>query len=425
MNQQAKARRMHWLFPTLAFIALSAALLMLYTHRPLKAATSLNLVYIESNIGSTANSNSVFGFNNVGGVLSPVTGSPWNTGATGVYDPGQAKGISEFDADQQVIITPQNFLYAVNGHSNSFSGFSINTTTGALTAIAGSPFKSGGSDPVSLAYLSNIFTGPKSWLGVVNKGADPNQTDSAPNINVFRVDPGTGVPTGVATGTVTLTAGSSPSQLATATGSAAQGQFWAFLDQYQTAGSSKAGLYSYRVLGTAALKAVNFAAGPTDPPMLGLALSPNYRVIYAGLPSLNEVAVFTYDATTGKVTFNNAVANTGTGVGWLAVGPATKDGRFLYTAEPGSGTITVYKIKSNGLTLTQSQRVTLAGTSPMQANLAFDPTGAYLYCLDSDHAMLHVLTVDSTTGKLTEPNSPTALNVPTGNEPLGIAVVQY
>jgi 6-phosphogluconolactonase (cycloisomerase 2 family) len=398
---------------------------MLRTQRPSKAATSLNLVYGESNIGSTSNENSVFGFSNVGGVLSPVTGSPWNTGGTGVYDPGQVKGISEFDADQQVIITPQNFLYAVNGHTNSFSGFSINTTTGALTALAGSPFKSGGSDPVSLAYLSNIYAGPKSWLGVVNKGRDPSQNDAAPNINVFRVDSSTGVPTGVVGGTITLASGTSPSQLITAIGAPAQAQFWAFLDQYRTKGSNTAGLYSYQVLGNATLKAVNFAADPTDPATLGLALNPSYRVIYAGLPTLNEVAVFTYDATTGQVTFNNAVANPGNGVGWLAVGPVTQAGRFLYTSEPGSGTITVYKIQSNGLTLTQAQHATLTGMTPTPANLAFDPTGAYLYCLDNYHAFLHVLSVDSTNGKLTEPNPPTALNVPTGNEPLGIAVAQF
>jgi len=61
----------------------------------------------------------------------------------------------------------------------------------------------------------------------------------------------------------------------------------------------------------------------------------------------------------------------------------------------------------------------------MPANLAFDPTKAYLYCLDNYHSLLHVLSVDSANGKLSEPNPPTALNVPTGNEPLGIAVAQF
>src|SRR5215831_10361144 len=120
----------------------------------------------------------------------------------------------------------------------------IRSRASASTPLAGSPFKSGGSDPVSLAYLSNIYTGQKSWLGVVNKGRDPNQNNAAPNINVFRVDNSTGAPTGVTAGTMTLASGTSPSQLITATGAPAQRQFWAFLDQYRTAGSSTAGLYS-------------------------------------------------------------------------------------------------------------------------------------------------------------------------------------
>ena len=90
---------------------------------------------------------------------------------------------------------------------------------------------------------------------------------------------------------------------------------------------------------------MNFAADPTDPATLGLASNPSYRVIYAGLPTLNEVAVFTYDADTGQVTFNNAVANPGNGVGWLAVGPVTQAGRFLYTSgsrAPGPSRSTKY-----------------------------------------------------------------------------------
>jgi 6-phosphogluconolactonase (cycloisomerase 2 family) len=424
MKEKEKVRQVRWSVTLAILVALLGAILITRSRDLLKAASSLNLVYVESNIGLPANSNSVFGFSNVGGTLSPVAGSPWLTGGTGVHDPGQVMGLTEFDADQQVIISPQNnLLFAVNGHSNSFAVFTISSTDGHLTAIAGSPFHSNGSDPVSFALLYNILSGPESWLGVVNKGADPNQRDSAPNVSTFKVT-SAGVPTLVSQGTVTLGSGSSPSQLITATGSPAKHQFWAFLDQYQAASPNEPGLYSYQVLGNAGLKAVNSAADPANPPTLGLALNRSYRVMYAGLPTLNEVAVFTYDSTTGKVTFSNAVANPGMGVGWLAVGP-TSTGQFLYTSEPGSGTITVYSISSNGTKLTQVQHSSLMGMSPVPGNLAFDSTGAYLYCLDSYHALLHVLSVNAATGKLSEPNSPTALNVSAGNEPLGLATIQY
>ncbi|HEY6293272.1 MAG TPA: beta-propeller fold lactonase family protein [Terriglobia bacterium] len=408
----------------LVMATLAIVLAMVSFTRPAhsQSSTALNVVYVESNIGSTKNSNSVFAYSNDGtGKLTAVAGSPFLTGGTGVYDPSQEKGKTEFDADQQVLVSPSNnLLFAVNGDSNTFAVFSISTANGSLAALPGSPFKSNGSDPVSFGLLYNILTGPESWLAVVNKGADPNQTDAAPNISVFRVT-SAGIPTLDTKATVNLTANTSPSQILTATGSAAKHQFWAFLDQYQTAGSSLAGIYSYLVQGNGGLKSVNFTADPTDPPTLGLAANSKYRVLYAGLPTLNEVGVFFYSPSTGTTTFSSAVANPGKGVGWLAVGP-TGTAHFLYTSEAGSGTVTVYQITGNGLTLTQVQQFTLTGASTIPGNLAFDTTGKFLYCLDNVHATLHVLDVDSTTGKLSEPNAPIALNVPTGEEPLGLAV---
>ena len=425
MKEQRTAQRTRWALIPAILITILGVALALRNRSLLKATSSLNLVYVESNIGSTSNSNSVFGFSNSGGILTAVTGSPWMTGGTGIYDPGQVKGVSEFDADQQVLISPQNkLLFAVNGHSNTFAVFTISSTDGHLTAVSGSPFHSNGSDQVSFGLLYNILSsGTQSWLGVVNKGADPGQKDGAPNISAFTVTSG-GVPTLVPQATVTLGTGSSPSQLVTATGSSSKQQFWAFLDEYLTSGSNKPGVYSYQVQGNGGLKAVNNTNDPPDPNLLGLALNPSYRVIYAGLPSLNEVGVFTYSSSTGTVTFNNAVANSGKGVGWLAVGP-TGTGHFLYSSEPGSGTISVYSISSSGTKLTQVQHSTLSGESPMPGNLAFDPTGAYLYCLDNYHALLHVLTVNASTGKVSEPKSPTVLNVPGGNEPLGLATIQF
>src|SRR5580698_3054788 len=146
------------LFGVLAVVAGSAV--------TARAQSTLNAVYVESNIGCAGSGlNSVFGFSNSGGVLTALPGSPFLTGGTGVCDNGQVKGKSEFDADQQVMISPKNaVLYAVNGHSNTFAGFSINissTDTGALTPLPGSPFKSNGTDPVSFGYLYNIYTGPE------------------------------------------------------------------------------------------------------------------------------------------------------------------------------------------------------------------------------------------------------------------------
>lgn len=84
------------------------------------------------------------------GALNEVTGSPYTagTGPTGVIvDPTGA------------------YVYVANKGSNNISGFALNSTSGALTAISGSPFGSGGQLPVAFANDST-----KKYLAVINSG---------------------------------------------------------------------------------------------------------------------------------------------------------------------------------------------------------------------------------------------------------------
>src|SRR4029077_12925398 len=125
-----------------------------------RAQSTLNVVYVESNIGCAGNGlNSVFGFSNDGsGVLTALPSSPYNTNGSGVCDNGQVKGKSEFDANQQVLINPNSLLlYAVNGDSNNFSVFSLHHD-GSLVLDSGSPVGSNGSDPVSFTELSGFLS---------------------------------------------------------------------------------------------------------------------------------------------------------------------------------------------------------------------------------------------------------------------------
>jgi hypothetical protein len=119
-------------------------------------------VYVESNIGKTAGNNSIFAFSNDGlGNMTALAGSPYLTGGTGIFDPGGPQ--TEFDADQQVIATPDNtLLYAVNGRTNTIAAFDINAD-GTLTTVAGSPFASEGQDPASLGFLPGPGTGLEFW----------------------------------------------------------------------------------------------------------------------------------------------------------------------------------------------------------------------------------------------------------------------
>jgi 6-phosphogluconolactonase (cycloisomerase 2 family) len=170
----------------------------------------------------------------------------------------------------------------------------------------------------------------------------------------------------------------------------------------------------------------NFAGPPVAGALvLGMSANPLAstgidRYIYVGLPSLSEVGVYEY-AGNGKIYFQRAVPNPGLAVCWTAVNAA---GTYLYTAESNSGTVTVYSLTHAGSPV-QVQHYALATTTgvttPAPANLAFDPTGGFLYVLDNLNSVLHVLTVNSSTGQVSEPNPPIVLGSPAGEEALGLA----
>jgi 6-phosphogluconolactonase len=84
------------------------------------------------------------------------------------------------------------FAYVANKLSNNISAYAVNSTTGALTAVAGSPFVSTGSQPDA------VWAGPGgNFLYVANSASN--------DLSIFSISTGTGVlsaqgtvPTGVA-----------------------------------------------------------------------------------------------------------------------------------------------------------------------------------------------------------------------------------
>ena len=103
---------------------------------------------------SGSNNISAYLIDNTSGALTAVAGSPFATGAN--------PSAVTFDPSGQ-------FAYVANAGSNNVSAYTINTTTGALTAIAGSPFATGtGPGTLSIdssgdfAYLANHGSGDVS-----------------------------------------------------------------------------------------------------------------------------------------------------------------------------------------------------------------------------------------------------------------------
>jgi DNA-binding beta-propeller fold protein YncE len=121
------------------------------------------VVYVQSNVAAAPGNQILAYQRDSDGKLTPLTGSPFSTGGAGI---APSFNLGPYDSDQEIITNPdQTRLYVTNGGSNSIAVFKFKDD-GALVPLSGSPFPSGGSNPVGLA-----LTGDK--MVVVNQDNDP------------------------------------------------------------------------------------------------------------------------------------------------------------------------------------------------------------------------------------------------------------
>ena len=355
-------------------------------------------VYVESNLGTVPDQNSIFAFDNDGlGNLIGLPGSPYLTGGTGVHAPGS----EELNSDQEVIANKSGTaLYAVNGHSNSIAAFRVNAD-GTLTAIAGSPYPCGGQDPVSLG-LSGKF------LVVANKNFDPNQNMHAdvPNYTTFSVKRNGGLNMNPGS-TLDLGAKSGPSQ-ALVSGRA---HFVFGLEQF----TARIASYGYDRSGLLS-EISSISPTTTNGAFLGEILHPNQRILYAGLLSTSQLGVYSFDSD-GVISFVNAVSNDGIDICWLRMNAA---GTRLYSSESVSNTLTVYDT-TNALSPVQIQHLPLNVPDGFVINIELDPTEEFLYAL-AGHG-IHTLNVDAA-GMLSETVDPAIIPTSADDTPIGLAVIR-
>jgi 6-phosphogluconolactonase len=101
-----------------------------------------------------------------GGSLKEVSGSPYavGTGPAGV-----------------ILDATGSYVYVANRGSNNISAFTLTAASGKLTAIAGSPFASGGQLPIAL-----LNDNTKKFVAVINSGS--NGTGGNSDMQVFSFD---------------------------------------------------------------------------------------------------------------------------------------------------------------------------------------------------------------------------------------------
>lgn len=373
-------------------------------------AWSLDVVYAESN--STAG-NSILAFENDGtGALHFLGSTP--AGGIGVYDSSFALG--PFDSDQNLLVSRDRaLLFAVNSGSNSVAVFHIDGS-GGLAPVGGSPFASGGIDPVSIGLRGDILT-------VVNKDGDPQQNGNLalPNYTTFRVD-SDGALDAINNSTVSVAYGSSPSQAAIA----AVGPF--------VFGADFLGglLQSFMLDESGHLQANppqavpdSVFAGTAAPHLpLGLRAHPTEAILYVDLVTVSQVAVYRYDQD-GRLQFVKTVADPGAGPCWAIVNHL---GTRLYAINTGDTSVAVYDI-TQPLNPKVIQHFAMTLTTGNAFSAILDDSDQFIYVSGEQSTAtatpsanaIHTLKVASD-GTLSEPFPPTVLPISGVARAQGVAV---
>jgi 6-phosphogluconolactonase (cycloisomerase 2 family) len=375
-------------------------------------AGARNVVYVESNEPS---GNAILAYSrDHDGRLTPLPGSPFKAGGLGIT-PTFALG--PFDSDQNLIVDRSHtFLFAVNGGSDTVAVFRI-APDGSLSHVPGSPFPSGGTNPVSVGLSGDILT-------VVNKSMDPGRPgQDLPDYATFRVSRH-GMLTPVPHSTFFVDQNASPSQaLPSPDGDLIFGAdfFGGLVRSFQLERNGRLSPVAALPLPISEFPDLNTPRFP-----LGLAVHPTRALLYVGYVMANKVGVYRYNSA-GELGFLRTVPDSGNAVCWLTV---NRDGTRLYASNTGDPSVSVYDIGRDPSEPVEIQKVTLRSTGNC-FQFALDPSGRFLHVVTQQSAdtqdvtanAINVLSVGPD-GKLTEvPSSPTRLPVRNLTRPQGVAAL--
>jgi len=338
------------------------------------------------------------------------------------------------------------YLFVANTYDASngdVSGFTINASTGGLTAATGSPFAADG-NPAGVAldptgqylYVANLTTADITEFTVgagavltfvANYDTSVFGTTNAKTFSVA-VDPlggfafaGSGnslangvvdafsVTAGALTEVSPTTSGNNPLALALDP----SGKFVFATNKYDN------DMRVFSIGNTGALTSVSTQPYATGNNPVGVAVDPAAAYVYVANNGDGTVSAFGYDTGTGalnELTSQGSPYVVGSGATSGPTG-ATVDptGRFLYVTNYTDGTVQAFSIASltGKLTAVGSPVTTGAGPSDVKV----DPSGHFAYVANFLSNTLSIYTIDASTGALTAAGS-----VPAGNASAALAI---
>ncbi len=334
---------------------------------------------------------SAFTVNQTTGALTAITGSPFADG-----DRGPAA----------VYVSPNGkFLFVANTSTNSV--FNINATTGALTPVTGSPFP--GSGPGN-----GVVVDPSShFLYVASTG-----------INAYTINQSTGALTAITGSPYTIPAAANAVTV-DPTGKFLYASIFGNLTTVQTAPD----VISYSINTTTGALTQIASQGVDGNQGESLAISTGTKEVtytpkfaYATNQGSQNISEYSINDSTGVLT-----ALTGSPLGDTN-GPqlitATPSGAFVYTGNANKS-ISEYSVNATtgALTLVSGSPITGFGSVK---GLAVDPVSGFLLVLDATNQRLSSYTITPTTGALTLLSSsavPTATAQSLALDPTGTVAI--
>ena len=350
------------------------------------------VVYVAN---TTSGDISAFGVDAGSGALTAITGSPFAAGgvnATGIGAQGPVG----------VAVDPMGkFVYVSNGGFGNISAYTVNTVSGALTAIPGSPFAIG-----SFTELGPLAVDPTGKFLYVT-----NVSGSFGNIVTLNINVSSGVLTGFPV---------RPPFIDMGTGALVVSPAGKFV--YAT--GSLGGVLAYTAnAGSGALTAVPGSPFPAGIGPTGVTMDPTGKFVYVPNSSLcascasGNVSAYTINAGSGALTpiAGSPFQDAGLGPFGAAVDPT---GKFLYVSNVLSGSVSAYTINANSGALTAVTGSPFPAGSQPEA-VAVDPSGKFLYVANYFSNTISAYTINSSSGALTPvPGSPFAV----GKAPAAIAI---
>jgi 6-phosphogluconolactonase len=314
-----------------------------------------------------------------------------NTGALAVIGTQTRTGISPhaivgFECCDGVAL--MRYVYVGNEGSNDVSAFAVNSTTGALTAVPGSPFAAG-TDPQGMALYGSI-------LYVANAGSD--------SVSAYAIDLSTGALTELPGSPVAV--GKRPASIVVDPNTGI-----VFVANHGGSNDISA-FYFYNL---SLVPGSPFPAGG-NPLSLALGFSQGGSFLYAANPDASNPSIlgFSVDSTTGAL-----LPLSGSPFPLSVSGQITSAGSYLgsYLYVTSGASIVGYASDTATGALTALPGFPLS-VGANAYSVSIDPTNQFLYVANDGAANVSGFRMNASTGALTPmPGSP----FPAGNHPEFVA----